>query len=824
MALGAGARLGHYEIRSKIGEGGMGEVYLAEDTRLGRKVALKILPAEAAADRERMQRFRQEARAASALNHPNILTIYEIEQSDSKSFIATEFIEGETLRQRMQREPIKPSEALDVAVQTASALGAAHAAGIAHRDIKPENIMLRRDGIVKVLDFGLAKLTEPASPLSTDTEAPTRAAVITEPGVVLGTALYMSPEQARGLTVDSRTDVFSLGVVVYEMVTGRLPFAGANRNEVLASILSEKESLPLARYAREVPAELERIVEKALRKDREQRYQTIKDMLLDLQTLQRRLEFKAELERSQPPETIRGSGTTDVTGVGPAAATAERRPRRLGGMIVLAVLLLAAAGFGYFLYFAKAAHAIDSIAVMPFVNESGNPDAEYLSDGITESLIDSLSQVSGLNIKARSSAVRYKGKDISPQTVGKELGVQAILNGRVVQHGDDLALYLSLVSATSENQLWGKQYVQKVNNLVTLQQEIARDVTENLKTKLTRAGEQKLTKSYTANSEAYRIYLQGRYFWNKRTPSDLRKSIGYFKQAVALDPKYALAYTGLADAYSNLAIPFFGIRPGKLFPLAKEAALRALEIDNTLAEAHVSLGFVKERYDWDWVAAEREYKRAIDLNADYPTAHHRYGVFLASIGRIDESIAELKRARELDPLSLIIATDSSLPYFWSARYEQAVEVLQKAIEMDPSFARAHFHLGHNYREMGRYEEAIAEHKKYFALAGRQYWDDGTRNINAFLAVDYAAAGRKYEAQRMLDEMAEQEKQGEYTYSFPRALVYAELGDKEQAFVWLEKAYRERFPAMFELRVAPGFDKIRDDPRFADLVRRVGLPQ
>ena len=829
MALGAGMRLGRYEIRSKIGAGGMGEVYLAEDSRLHRKVALKVLPADLASNRDRMRRFVHEAKAASALNHPNILTIYEIEESHSTHFIATELIEGETLRQRLLRAQMKLGEVLDVAIQTATALSAAHAAGIVHRDIKPENVMLRSDGIVKVLDFGLAKLVEQKLAEAVDTEAPTRAAINTEPGVVMGTAIYMSPEQACGLQVDARTDIFSFGALLYEMVAGRLPFEGSNTNEILASILSDKEPLPLARYARVVPPELERIVEKALRKDREQRYQTIKDMLLDLTTLKRRLEFVAEIERSQPPQTTGGSALTDATVSGEArqtAATAERQPRRLSLMIALALLFVMAAGFVYFFYFAKAAGAIDSIAVLPFVNESGNADAEYLSDGITETLINSLSQVPGLNVKARSSVFRYKGKDVSPQTVAKELGVKAVLNGRVVQHGDDLTLYLSLVNAATENQLWGKQYNQKLTNLVTLQSEIARDVSENLKRKLTRADEQKLTKSYTANPEAYRLYLQGRYFWNRRTEKDLRKSIDYFNQAVALDPNYALAYTGIADAYSNLSMGFnFALpRPEKTFPNAKQAALRALEIDNTLAEAHASLGLVKERWDWDFADAEAEYRRAIELNPDYATAHHRYGVFLAAMGRFEESISEFERARALDPTSLIIASDSARPYALSHRHDCAVEMLRKALDMDPNFIRAHIGLAGNYSSMGKYEEAIAEIQKAFELTGGQYREDGTKRINDVLAIIYAAAGRKSDALKIVAEMDEQEKQGRYFYTFTQALVYSELGDKEQAFKRLEKAYSERAPAMVDMKVAPALDKIRDDPRFADLVRRVGLPQ
>ncbi len=829
MALNPGTELGRYEIRAKLGEGGMGEVYLALDTKLDRKVAVKVLPAEVGADRTRMTRFVQEAKAASALNHPNIITIHEIDQTDSGHFIATEFIDGETLRERMRNAPMKVTEALDIATQIAGALAAAHAAAIVHRDIKPENVMLRRDGIVKVLDFGLAKLTERLPAESVDTQAPTRAAVYTEPGVVMGTALYMSPEQARGLHVDARTDIFSLGVLIYEMIAGQLPFKGSNKNEVLASLLSDKEPIPLTRYVREVPPELERIVEKSLHKDRDQRYQTIKDMLLDLTTLKRRLEFAAEVERSHPAEITVGSATLDATASGKARQTmptTKWQARHLGLVIAVAILLVMAVGVSYVVYFWKRPAVIESIAVLPFVNESGNADAEYLSDGMTETLINSLSQLPGLNVKARSSVFRYKGKDVSPHTVGRELGVQAVLNGRVVQHGDDLTLYLSLVNATTENQLWGKQYDQKLSNLVTLQTEIARDVSENLKAKLTRADEQKVTKSYTANPEAYRLYLQGRYFWNKRTEKDLRKSIEYFNQAVALDPNYALAYTGIADGYSNLSLGFnfAPMRPELGLPQAKEAALRALAIDDTLPEAHVSLGVVKERWDWDFAAAEREYKRAIELNPDYATAHHRYSVFLGAMGRFDEAIAEIERARHLDPLSLVIAVDSARPYTLSGRYDRAVEVLRKVLDMDPNFQRAHHLLAVNYSYMGRYEEAVAEVQKAYELVGGQFREDGTKRINDTLAIIYARAGRKSDALKIVAEMDEPEQQRRYLYTYTRAAVYAELGDKEQAFKWLERASAERSTAMAELKVVHVFDKIRDDPRFQELERRVGLPQ
>src|SRR5438270_9389475 len=574
----AGRSFGPYEILSKLGAGGMGDVYLAQDGRLGRKVALKLLPAHFTSDADRLRRFQQEARAASALNHPNILTIHEIGQIDDHPFIATEFIDGQTLREHTAKALIKLEEALDVAVQVASALSAAHAAGIVHRDIKPENIMIRHDGFVKVLDFGLVKLTEKGA---TDSEASTL--VNTDAGVVMGTARYMSPEQARGKKVDARTDIWSLGVVLYELVAGRLPFEGGTPSDVLSLIL-QREPAPLVRYAPEVPTELERIIRKALHKDREERYQTVKDFLIDLKNLRRELQFKAELDRSASPnrsdealaamssgQAVAGTAKqpevqTSLVDAAHPTSSAEyivteikRYKRRL--TVALAVLLLAAVGFGYWFSARRASNAtqIESIAVLPFVNASGNSDIEYLSDGLTESLITSLSQLPRLSVKARSTVFHYKGKDVTPQLVGSELSVQAVLNGRVAQRGDQLTLGLELVDTRTGNQIWGEQYNRKTGDLIGLQSEIAHDVSNKLRTKLSGTEEQRVTKSYTGNSEAYQLYLKGRFYWNKRTIDDFNRAIPYFQQAMDKDPNYALAQSGLADSYAALAT--FGAGP-----------------------------------------------------------------------------------------------------------------------------------------------------------------------------------------------------------------------------------------------------------------------
>ena len=632
MTLSAGTKFGHYEIRSQLGVGGMGEVYLALDTALDRTVAIKILPENLASDQNRLQRFIQEAKAASALNHPHILTIHEIGATENSRFIATEFIDGETLRQHMN-SPLKLTEILEIAIQSASALSAAHAAGITHRDIKPENIMVRRDGYIKVLDFGLAKLTEPQGS-ATDTEAPTKAMVNTGAGTVMGTANYMSPEQAKGVHVDSRSDIWSLGAVLYEMVSGRVPFSGETATETISLIL-QREAAPLTRFAPNSPTELERIVTKALTKDREDRYQTMKDFLIDLRALRRKIEVDAEIDRTVSPELRSALSTSSGQAVATAhlsqagASSAEYivseiRKHKVAVAAVALVLLVGLVATGFYLLARPTSVAITSIAVMPFLNEGGKADLEYLSDGMTDTLISSLSQLPNLNVKARSSVFRYKGKETSPQTIGKDLNVQAILNGRVAQREDQLTLTLELVDAQTENVIWSERYTRKQADLVALQSEIARDVSTKLKTKLSGAEEQKITKTSTGNTEAYQLYLKGLFYWNKRTPESLKTSLDYYNQAIAKDPSYALAYAGVALTY--VLLPEYSAGdPADSMTRAKAAANKALELDNSLAEAHTALAYVLYAFDRNLPESEREFRRAIELNPNYATAHQWFG-------------------------------------------------------------------------------------------------------------------------------------------------------------------------------------------------------
>jgi len=840
--LSANTSLSHYRIVSKIGAGGMGEVYLAEDTQLERQVALKVLRAEIADDEERVRRFVQEAKAASALNHPNILTVYEIGNFENSRYIATELIKGETLRDRLRGGPLPLCETLDVALQVAAALNAAHEAGIVHRDIKPENIMLRDDGLAKVLDFGLAKLTEKKSE-TISSEDVTRVHVKTSPGLVMGTVAYMSPEQARGKEIDSRSDIWSLGVVIYEMLTRRAPFFEETTSDAIAAILT-RDPAPLEA---ETPSELQRIIRKALQKKADERYQTVKDFLLDVRNLKRELEFSEELERSQIPASARSSNvsasrlsesaTFVVPPSGGAGFTLGKGPPEGGttnvssaeylvsqisghkrGVAVGLIILMATIGLGFWLLSnrATAAKQIESIAVMPFVNESGYADVEYLSDGMTETLISSLSQLPNLNVKARSSVFRYKGKEIDLQKAAKDLKVQAILTGRVMQRGDQLMLSLELVDTRTENAIWSEQYNRKQTDLVTLQSEIARDVSSKLRVKLSGTDERKLAKSYTANPEAYQLYLKGRFSWNKRTADGLKQAVEYYKQAIEKDPGYALAYSGLAETYV-LFSPYSVALPKDSFPQAKAAALRALQLDDSLAEAHAALGLYLTTFERNRSGAEKELRRAIELNPNYATAHHWLGLeILAPSKRFDEALAELRRAEELDPLSSVIVTEVGGCLLYARRYDEAIAQFKHSLTLDPKFYYAHVYLGWAFNARGMYREAIEEYRKALELN-----DDPT--TKAFLALSLAKSGQRGDAIKLGDQL-KLESPHRYVPSYCFAIVHLALGERDEAFQWLEKDIEEHSSWPVVYAVVPELDELRGDPRFKDMLKRLNLPE
>jgi serine/threonine-protein kinase len=819
QTLAAGEKVGRYEILHRLGKGGMGEVYLAHDKSLGRDVAIKVLLPEFTCESERVHRFKLEAKAASALNHPNIITIYEIGADGDKIFIASEHIKGDTLRRLMQERKLTLAASVNIAEQLGAALAEAHEAGLIHRDIKPENVMVRADGLVKVLDFGLAK------PTAANLAFETGSYVSTQQGVVMGSLNYMSPEQARGLEMDARTDLWSLGVVCYEMLAGRRPFTGATPTDTIVAIV-EKEPPPLAECAPGVPAGIAAVVAKSLRKEKGERYQSARDWLADLRRSAQRLELSAAQPDEDDTAPLPGAPDATTTTLKLAVASqphvvystssaeylVNQLRRHKLGFAVGALILLAALGLGVWFALLRPAGVkqIESIAVMPFTNESGNQEVEYMADGIAESLIGSLSQISQLNVKARSSVFRYKGKDVSALTLGRELGVQAVLYGRVVQRGEDLTLYLALVDAATENNLWSQQYNRPLSSLVALQSEIARDVSLHLPARLSDTDEQKVARSDTANAEAYKLYLQGRFHWNKRTPRDLQKAVGYFQQAVALDANYARAYAGLADAY-NLAASFGSAPPREAMPRAKEAALQALSLNGQLAEPHVALGYIAEYYDYDLAQAERHFRRALELNPNYAPAHEFYGTLLSSLGRHQEAETEFRHALELEPLSLGTNRMYGEMLFFARRYDESIAQLKKTIELDENFASAHRSLARVYLKTGNH----AGHVESFA---RHYDIIGEPDIAAQVRRNFATGDWK----GYLQAMTGANRPTKYYFPFYAAFYYAELGDKDKALAELDQTFAERLYFIAWMKTDPCLDALRADPHFQELLRHAGL--
>jgi len=814
------SELGHYRLVSAIGKGGMGEVYLAHDTKLDRKVALKILPPEFAEDKERMSRFVREAKSASALNHPNIITIYEIGEANGTHFISAEFIDGKTLSDYAKGSALDFKSALDIAIQIASALAEAHQAGIVHRDIKPDNMMIRPNGLVKILDFGIAKLAE-TKPVNISSEDSTAIKPpSTSPGMIIGTANYMSPEQAKGKQIDARSDIFSFGIVFYEMLTGRRAFAGETPLESISSILKD-EPQPLHQILPDIPNEIERIAGKTLRKDREERYQTAKDLLIDLKDAKHDLEFQNELERSIIPnqdanktQTLKAA-TLEETNRTAANQTLAINPKSKYLAAGLLALLFAVVVFLGYKYFAPANKQIESIAVMPFVNEGSNADVEYLSDGMTETLIRSLSNLPNLNVKPRSSVFRYKGKDTNLQTIAKELNVQAILNGRVVQRGDQITLSLELVDAAQDKVIWSESYNRKTSDLVSLQSEIAKDVLTNLKAKLSGAEETKVTKAATSDPEAYQAYLKGRFYWNRRTTENLKKAIEQFKIATDKDPNYALAFVGLADCYA-VTNDYAGTPTSETVPQAQAYAERAIAIDNQLAEPHATLGQVNTQ-SWQWAEAEKEFKRAIELNPNYATAYHWYSNFLKNVGRYDEAWAMIKRASELDPLSSVISVNISRMYQLQNNHEASIENSLKIIELDPNFAPAYEYLGLSYLKQRRNAEAVAALEKAAELASRSGFVLGE------LGYVYAATGKRAEAIAVIKELEAKYAKNQAS-GVNVAGVYTGLGDKDKAFEWLEKDFQTHNGQLPTIRWTIPLEPLYDDPRYKDLLKRMNLPE
>ncbi len=788
-----GTTISHYKILEKLGEGGMGVVYKAQDTKLDRLVALKFLPPHLSASEQDKARFIQEAKAASAINHPNICTIYSIDEHEGQLFIAMEFVDGQTLRDKMHSAilpavslaGINSKSAIDIGIQIADGLAAAHEKGIVHRDIKPENIMVRKDGIAQIMDFGLAKLRGVSR--------------LTKEGSTIGTAGYMSPEQVQGQDADHRSDIFSLGVLLYELFTGHLPFKGVHETALMYEIVNVDAPL-MSSVKPEIDPGLDAIVLECLEKDLNERTQSAKQVSIDLKRLKRDSGGKRSTRTSAHDINV------------PRPST--RRPRLPKSVFAITLLLITTSVALYFYFSKNHGEAIESLAVLPFANTSGDPGMEYLSDGITETLINNLSRLPKLKVMSRSSVFRFKGTD--PQEAGQKLGVRAVLLGRVLQRGDNLQISTELIDVSDNAHLWGEQYNRKSTDILIVQDEIAREISDKLKLRLGDKDSERLAKRATENTEAYQLYLKGRYHWNKRSAEGLRRAIEYFQQAVDMDPNYAVAYSGLADSYSVLGVFEYSIIPPQdAFPKAKAAAQKAVEIDPNRAESYASLGLITICFGYDWPAAELNFKRALELNPSYATAHQWYAEYHMAFGRVDESIAEMKHALELDPLSLIITRDVGWMLYFARRYDEAVEYFKKALDMDPNFMRAHLILGQTYVLQNKIEQAIQEFEAVTRLS------QGTLGT-IMLGYCHARAGRIPEAKRILQSVLALSPT-KYVPPVGIAFIYAALKENDRAFEWLDRAAEERAVGFLFIKVDPFFDSLRADPRFAQLLKKVGPP-
>ena len=790
-----GRTLGHYRIVEKIGAGGMGEVYRARDERLERDVALKVLPAGTLTDEHARKRFRKEALALSKLNHPNIATVFDFDTQDGTDFLVMELVEGVTLSDKLAGGPLLEKEITRLGMQLAEALEEAHERGVVHRDLKPGNVMVTPKGQAKILDFGLAKLVRPDVASATATTES-----FTETQAVAGTLPYMAPEQLRGEQVDARSDIYATGAVLYEMATGQRPFPETHGPRLTDAILHQAPRLPSGLNRRVSPV-LENIILKALDKEPERRYQSAKELLVDLRRL----------------------------GVPSTAVRAEARPgpqRKAVWAAGLAVVALLAVLVGLnvgglrqrLLGGATPPPGKIMLAVLPFDNLSADPEQEYFSDGLTEEMIAQLGRLhpQRLGVIARTSSMHYKGTDKNVDEIGRELGVDYILEGSVRRAADRVRITAQLIQVSDQTHLWAESYERELADVFSIQSEVSKSVTRSLALELLPAEQEHLASPRLVNPAAHEAYLKGRYQSNKRTTEGLRKGIEYFQEAIEREPNYALAYAGLAESYCMLGT-YSGVSPEDVYPKAKAAAARALEIDNTLSEAHAAMAYAKQYFDWDWAYAEREYQRALQLNASYAIGHNWYAIYLGALGRHEESIAEARLGLELDPLSLVIQSTMGSMLNAARRYDEAIEHYQKSIELEPNFFDFYVHLGEALLHKGVFEQAIAELQKAVSLS------NGSPHALEGLGYAYAVAGKRAEALDVLRQL-ERLSEGGYVPAMGVALIHTGLGEKDKGFVWLEKAYQERSVGWYRLKVDARFDSLRSDPRFQSLLRRMNFPE